>query len=183
MLLIVGLGNPGQEYASSRHNLGFQVVDRLAERLGERGWKRQHDAEVLRGHCQGRAYLLAKPQTFMNHSGRAVQALLHYYRIELADCLVVVDDLDLEPGKIRLRESGSDGGHRGLRSIIQSVGSQAFKRMRIGIGRPPGAGRGNVVSYVLGGKPDEALTEAVEEGARLALEYLETGRFENWSSP
>ena len=182
MLLIVGLGNPGKEYEASRHNLGFQVVDRLAQALGAGAWKRQHDALVARGSHQGRAYLLAKPQTYMNHSGRAVQALLHYYRIPLADCLVIVDDLDLEPGRIRTRGEGSDGGHRGLRSIIEAVGSQAFKRLRIGIGRPPD--KASVVSYVLGGERDAAaLDEAVAQAARLAQEYLETGTFENWSSP
>ncbi len=182
MLLIVGLGNPGKEYEGSRHNLGFQVVDRLAAALRAGAWKRQHDALVTRGSHQGRAYLLAKPQTFMNHSGRAVQALLHYYRIPLADCLVIVDDLDLEPGRIRMRGEGSAGGHRGLRSIIDSVGSQAFKRVRIGIGRPPD--KANIVSYVLGGERDaEGLDEAMEQAARLALDYLETGKFENWSSP
>lgn len=181
MVLIVGLGNPGKEYEGSRHNLGFRVVDRLAAMLRAPAWKRQHEALVTRGSSQGRAYLLAKPQTYMNDSGRAVQALLHYYRIALSDCLVIVDDLDLEPGKIRQREQGSDGGHRGLRSIVGSVGSRDFKRIRIGIGRPPD--KANVVSYVLGGGRDvETLDAAVEEAAQRALAYLETGRFENWSS-
>lgn len=182
MVLIVGLGNPGKEYEGSRHNLGFQVVDRLAALVQAPPWKRQRDALVARGSHQGRSYLLAKPQTYMNASGRAVQALLHYYRIPLEECLVVVDDLDLAPGKIRQRVEGSDGGHRGLRSIIQMVGSQTFKRIRIGIGRPPE--KGGVVSYVLGGgRDDEVLTAAVEDAARLALDFMETGRFENWSSP
>jgi len=182
MRLIVGLGNPGKEYEGSRHNLGFQVLDRMAERLGAPAWKRQQGALVARGTYQGAAYLLAKPQTFMNNSGQAVQALLHYYRVDLSDCLVIVDDLDLPPGRIRQRAEGSDGGHRGLRSIIQLVGSQAFKRIRIGIGRP--ADRRSVVSHVLGGPGDaQELTDAVEEAARLALEYLETGTFENWSTP
>ena len=182
MVLIVGLGNPGKEYERSRHNLGFQVVDRLAGLVRAPAWKRQHDSLVVRGSHQGRAYLLAKPQTFMNRSGQAVQALLHYYRIELADCLVIVDDLDLEPGRIRQRLDGSDGGHRGLRSIIESVGSRAFKRIRIGIGRPPE--KSSVVSYVLGGECDaRELDAALEQAARLALDYLETGKFENWSSP
>jgi peptidyl-tRNA hydrolase, PTH1 family len=181
MVLIVGLGNPGKEYERSRHNLGFQVLDRLAARLRAPAWKRQHDALVTRGSHQGRSYLLAKPQTYMNLSGRAVQALLHYYRIALADCLVIVDDLDLEPGRIRQRDEGSDGGHRGLRSIIQMVGSQAFKRIRIGIGRPPD--KEHVVSYVLGSGPgDEALSAAMEQAAELAMTFVETGRFENWSS-
>jgi PTH1 family peptidyl-tRNA hydrolase len=182
MFLIVGLGNPGREFEGSRHNLGFQVVDRLAGQLKAPAWKRQHDALVTRGSHAGRAYLLAKPQTYMNLSGRAVQALLHYYRISLANCLVIVDDLDLDPGRTRQRAEGSDGGHRGLRSIIESVGSQAFKRIRIGIGRPPD--KRSVVSYVLGGGgDDEALEQAVQQATAQALAFLETGRFENWSSP
>ena len=181
MVLIVGLGNPGKEYEGSRHNLGFQVVERLAAIVQAPPWKRQHDALVSRGSYQGQAYLLAKPQTYMNNSGRAVQALLHYYRVPLDECLVIVDDLDLEPGRIRQRIGGSDGGHRGLRSIIESVGSHGFKRIRIGIGRPPD--KDNVVSYVLGGKRDESLETALDEATQLALSYLETGRFENWSSP
>ena len=182
MVLIVGLGNPGKEYARSRHNLGFQVVDRLAALLQAPPWKRQHDGLVTRGTHGGRAYLLAKPQTYMNASGRAVQGLLHYYRIPLEECCVVVDDLDLAPGKIRQRVAGSDGGHRGLRSIIAMVGSEAFKRIRIGIGRPPD--KRSVVSYVLGGGMDDdaVLADAVERAAQLALDFVETGRFENWSS-
>jgi PTH1 family peptidyl-tRNA hydrolase len=182
MVLIVGLGNPGEEYSGSRHNLGFQVVERLAALLATPPWKRQFDALAARGTWGGRGYLLVKPQTYMNRSGRAVQALLHYYRIALDDCLVIVDDLDLPPGKIRQRVEGSDGGHRGLRSIIEAVGGKGFKRIRIGIGRP--VDQRNVVSYVLGGGPDsEALDRAVEEAARLAQAFIETGRFENWSSP
>lgn len=181
MVLIVGLGNPGKEYERSRHNLGFQVVDQLAGLLQAPAWKRQHDALVSRGSHMGRAYLLAKPQTYMNRSGRSVQALLHYYRIAQGDLVVIVDDLDLEPGRIRQRAEGSDGGHRGLRSIIEALGSQAFKRIRIGIGRPQD--KANVVSYVLGGGPDsEALDTAVEQSARMVVTFLETGQFENWSS-
>jgi PTH1 family peptidyl-tRNA hydrolase len=181
MRLIVGLGNPGKEYEGSRHNLGFQVLDRMAARLGAPAWKRQHEALVARGTHQGQAYLLAKPQTYMNNSGRAVQALLHYYRVPLSECLVIVDDLDLPPGRIRQRTEGSDGGHLGLRSIIEMVGSQAFKRVRIGIGRPEGPR--SVVSHVLGGPAaEEELTSSVEEAARLALAYLESGQFENWST-
>ncbi len=183
MALIVGLGNPGREYEGSRHNIGFAAVDKLAGLLGAPPWKRQHEALVSRGRHGERGYLLAKPQTYMNASGRAVQKLLAYYRIPLAECLVVVDDMDLALGKIRQRERGSDGGHKGLRSIIEALGTQDFKRIRIGIGRP--AGRGDVVSFVLGRsrKDRAALDEAAETAARLALDYLTTGEFTNWSSP
>ena len=182
MILIVGLGNPGKNYERSRHNLGFQVVDRLGAGLNAPPWKAQHAALVTRGVHRGRAYMLAKPQTYMNQSGRAVQALLHYYRVPLADCLVIVDDLDLALGKVRQRLEGSDAGHLGLRSIIESVGSSSFKRIRIGIGRP--SDREDVVSHVLGSSKadDEVLDRAVDDAAALGWAYLESGAFENWSS-
>lgn len=197
MRLILGLGNPGKEYERSRHNLGFDVVDRLALLLGQQvlgqtaigktgigqaRWKVQCEALVVKGVHNGAGYLLAKPQTYMNNSGRSLAALLHYYKVDLADCLVIADDLDLDPGKIRQRTDGSDGGHRGLRSIEQAVGTKIYKRMRIGIGRPQE--KHNVISYVLGrDKAGQAeIDNAVEEGARSCLDFIQTGRFENWSS-
>lgn len=193
MILIVGLGNPGGKYEKSRHNLGFRAVDILAETLQAptwkaHSWKGPGESQLCKGSHQGRAYLLAKPQTFMNDSGRAVQSLLAYYKIPLENLLVIVDDLDLEPGKIRQRNEGSDGGHRGLRSIIGAVNTKQFKRMRIGIGRPKSEDgrkiRANIVSFVLGRnkKEDELLENAIHDGSRLALRFLETGEFENWSS-
>ena len=183
MRLVAGLGNPGKTYEESRHNLGFWVVDRMAQQMGYTGWRTQHDSLVARCNPGDSPALLVKPQTYMNHSGRAIASLLNYYRIPLESCLIVVDDLDLEPGKLRLRENGSDGGHRGLRSIIELVGSREFKRIRIGIGRP--ADKRQVVSFVLGSSPEETavLEQAVDEAARLGRIFLETGKFENWSSP
>lgn len=183
MIVVVGLGNPGEKYEASRHNLGFQVVDRLAGRLSAPRFKGQFDALVSRGEEAGRAYCLVKPQTFMNASGDAVQPLLAFYKVPLEDCLVITDDLDLPVGKLRMRVSGSDGGHRGLRSIIDRMGSQGFKRIRIGIGRPP-AGR-TVIGHVLSGSKEEQeqLDAAMELAADKVLEFLRTGKFENWSSP
>jgi len=187
VVLIAGLGNPGEKYKDSRHNLGFRVVERLAGMISEGAtapkWKGRDEALVVRCFHGGRTVWLAKPQTFMNDSGRSVQRLLAYYKIPLADCLVVVDDLDLTPGKIRQRFGGSDGGHRGLRSIIAMTASGDFMRLRIGIGRPPADG--NVISHVLGRdrENDEILNDAVEEAARHCLRFTETGVFENWSSP
>lgn len=187
MVLIVGLGNPGKKYQNTRHNLGFRVVERLAAALEAGPWKTQGEVLVARGSIGARPFMLAKPQTYMNLSGKAVAFLLGYYKIELDDCLVVVDDLDLALGKIRQRRHGSDGGHRGLRSIIEAVGSRSFKRVRIGIGRPGGLGgakRGSVVSFVLGQSPREAavLTAAEEETVRVVIRFLESGEFENWSA-
>ena len=181
MVLIVGLGNPGRKYEKSRHNLGFRVLEGLAERLGAPPWKTHGESLVAKGQWGRRPFLLAKPQIFMNNSGQAVARILAYYKISLEDCLAVVDDLELAPGKVRQRRSGSDGGHRGLRSIIQSVGGQDFKRIRIGIGRPPK--NANVVSYVLGGSMEDRaqLESGVEKAAELAFKFVETGDFENYS--
>jgi len=183
MIAVVGLGNPGEKYAGSRHNLGFQVVDRLARKLDAPRFRRKFEALISVGEAAGRAYCLVKPQTFMNASGEAVAAVARFYKVPADDCLVVTDDLDLPLGKLRQRLSGSDGGHRGLRSIIESMGGQGFKRIRIGIGRPP-PGR-SVVGHVLSGSKEEQaqLDAAVELAAEQALNFLRTGKFENWSSP
>jgi PTH1 family peptidyl-tRNA hydrolase len=183
MKMAIGLGNPGRQYEGSRHNLGFRVIDRLAERFGIARWKSQFEALQARGEAAGRGILLAKPQTFMNNSGRAVAGILRFYKVPPEDWVVIVDDLDLPVGKIRLRSNGSDGGHRGLQSIIEALGTQDFKRIRIGIGRPT-EGQ-TVVGHVLSADPaeEEVLAQAVERAAEVTARFLETGQFENWSSP
>lgn len=137
--LIVGLGNPGERYVSHRHNVGFRVVEALAHtyRLSFSRQKR-FQARVAEGRIAGQRAILAKPQTFMNLSGRAVGRLVRARGIELDRLLVVYDDLDLPLGRLRLRPEGGAGGHKGMRSITDALGSQAFARLRIGIGRPPG---------------------------------------------
>jgi PTH1 family peptidyl-tRNA hydrolase len=137
--LIVGLGNPGKGYASHRHNVGFRVVEALA-RAHHLSFSRQKgfQARVAEGRIAGRRAILAKPQTFMNLSGRAVGRLVRARGIEIEGLLVVYDDLDLPLGRLRLRPEGGAGGHKGMRSILDTLGNQAFPRLRIGIGRPPG---------------------------------------------
>ena len=185
MRVVAGLGNPGKTYAASLHNLGFRVVERLATLAGAGPWEQKFDGLLATVGQGDTRVLLLKPQTYMNSSGRAVAALLRFYTVELADLLVIVDDLDLELGKVRLRDSGSDGGHRGLRSVIGECGSQSFKRIRIGVGRPP-SGR-SVIAHVLGrtSSAEEArkLEAAVETAGDRAQAFMETGAFENWSSP
>jgi PTH1 family peptidyl-tRNA hydrolase len=136
MKLVVGLGNPGGKYEGTRHNVGFAVVDILAERHGVRWEAAPRGAEALVGRWRGADVVLAKPLTFMNLSGAAIVALLQFYKIELADMLVIVDEVQLETGRIRLRPEGSAGGHNGLKSIIASLGTGGFPRLRIGVGRP-----------------------------------------------
>ena len=145
--LIVGLGNPGLQYASDRHNVGFHCVGRLATDLGVAFDKRQKKARVALGTFGEQRTILAKPQTFMNDSGLAVAPLVRFYQVPLEHLLVVFDDLDLPLGTLRLRPEGGSSGHKGMRSIIEHLGTQNFPRLRFGIGRPPG--RMDPAAYVL----------------------------------
>jgi PTH1 family peptidyl-tRNA hydrolase len=136
--LVVGLGNPGRQYKNTRHNAGFLVVDRLAERLGVQFSRLQFRALVVDGRYQDRKIILAKPQTYMNESGQAVGSLVRFYKITQDNIVVVHDDVDLPFGALRLRPAGGSGGQKGMGSIIERLGTQEFPRLRVGIGRPPG---------------------------------------------
>ena len=145
--IVVGLGNPGSRYEGTRHNVGWMVVDRLAERAGSAGYARARDgAASVRVRVDELELLLAKPTTYMNLSGTAVRAVLARERVPLRDVLVVVDDFALPFGRLRIRDRGSDGGHNGLRSIIGELGTQGFARLRVGIGEPA---RGTARHHVL----------------------------------
>ncbi|MEI7716337.1 MAG: aminoacyl-tRNA hydrolase [Mycobacterium sp.] len=147
-LLVVGLGNPGDNYTRTRHNVGFMVADLLAVRLGStfKAHKRS-GAEVVSGRLAGHSVVVAKPRCFMNESGRQVGPLAKFYSIAPADIVVIHDDLDLDFGRIRLKLGGGEGGHNGLRSVAAALGTKDFQRIRIGIGRPPG--RKDPASFVL----------------------------------
>ena len=134
MKLIVGLGNIGKEYADTNHNVGFMVVDRVAEMLGENIKKTGCDADYAEFNKNGEKIILAKPRTYMNESGRSVKSFMKKYGFEISDVLVINDDIDLEPGFVRIRKSGSAGTHNGLKSIIRETGSGEFNRVRVGIG-------------------------------------------------
>jgi PTH1 family peptidyl-tRNA hydrolase len=136
MKLIVGLGNPGKTYAHNRHNVGFRCLNYFARLHSIRFDHRQCRARVGLAEVRGEKLLLAKPRTFMNLSGDPVACLVHKHGISLSDLLVIYDDLDLPLGKIRLRQGGGSGGHKGMNSIISALGSEAFPRIRVGIGRP-----------------------------------------------
>ncbi len=138
-LLVVGLGNPGPNYAKTRHNVGFMVVDILADRMREKfKVHKRSGAEAITGRLGGRAVVVAKPRVFMNESGRQVGPLAKFYSVEPADVIVVHDELDIDFGRIRLKAGGGAAGHNGLRSVSSSLGSNDFQRVRIGIGKPPG---------------------------------------------
>ncbi|MFZ5634642.1 MAG: aminoacyl-tRNA hydrolase [Bacillota bacterium] len=137
MFLVAGLGNPGREYAGTRHNMGFRVLDVLSSRLNAPVTKPLFKSFTGRAVLSGRTIVLAKPQTYMNLSGNAVAALMNWFKIPRRGLVVVFDDIDLPPGKIRVRPRGGHGGHHGLESIIEKIGTDQFTRVRIGIGRPP----------------------------------------------
>ncbi|MFN2274706.1 MAG: aminoacyl-tRNA hydrolase [Anaerolineales bacterium] len=136
--LIVGLGNPGRRFKENRHNIGFALVTLLADRWRMEFSRMQSDALVCDTRRAGHKIILAKPQTWMNSSGRAVAALQRFFKVDLANLIVAFDDLDLPSGTIRVRPGGGSGGHKGMESIIQHLGSDEFPRIRLGIGRPPG---------------------------------------------
>ncbi|HXR03299.1 MAG TPA: aminoacyl-tRNA hydrolase [Verrucomicrobiae bacterium] len=171
MFLIVGLGNPGAEYAKTRHNAGFSLVEKLAARW-KVNWRneRKFKARVARAERDGRRALLCQPQTFMNASGEAVKAVLSFYRSPLKNLLVAVDDADLPLGEIRLRAEGGSGGHHGLESVEQHLATQAFARLRLGIGRKDGARE--ITDYVLD-RFDAAETALMEKVLGRAADQAE----------
>lgn len=136
--LLVGLGNPGAKYKNNRHNIGFMVIDEVASRIGEKFSRVQSQALVIKSSYAGQHVILAKPSTFMNNSGQAVAALSKFYKIPLENTLVIYDEVDLPLDSLRIRGDGGSAGHKGMRSIIQQLGTKEFPRLRIGIGRPPG---------------------------------------------
>ena len=160
MKLIVGLGNPGPKYAMTRHNIGFMAVDSIAHDHGFSRWSSKFKAEIAEGEIAGEKIILMKPQTFMNLSGESVGEAMHFYRLEPAQILVIHDELDLPPGKIRIKTGGGAGGHNGLKSIDGRC-TKEYRRLRLGIGHPGDKDR--VHSYVL---------EAFEKDERVWLEPL-----------
>ncbi|WP_310551929.1 aminoacyl-tRNA hydrolase [Paenibacillus glufosinatiresistens] len=178
MKWIVGLGNPGTQYARTRHNVGFMALDELAARHGIAFNQNKCKASIGEGVIGGVKTVLIKPMTFMNLSGESVRAYMDYYKVSLDDLIVVYDDLDTEIGRIRLRYQGSAGGHNGIKSIIQHTGTQTFNRVRMGISRPePGYA---IVDYVLSAFPkkeSEALASMIGSACD-ALEYSLDHTFE-----
>lgn len=170
MHLVLGLGNPGRQYAQTRHNAGFLVVDRLAERQGFDLEKRQFNAWVGKGRVGTTDAMFAKPQSFMNRSGHPASSLRGYYKVDLGDIVVVHDELDLPYGDVRVKVGGGHGGHNGLRDLVQQLGSNTFVRVRFGIGRPPAGW--DVADYVLG-KWSGAEADALADHVDHAVEVLE----------
>ena len=174
MKLIVGLGNPGKKYEHTRHNMGFDVIDLLADKAQIDVDKEIFHGLLGRGEILEEDVMLFKPTTYMNLSGTAVKELIDYFKIPLEDVLIIFDDMALKPGNIRLRKEGSSGGHKGMQNIIELCGSQNIKRIRIGIGEP---GEWDTIDYVLSKplKDERPLIEQAQENAIEAIkEYLKT---------
>lgn len=173
--LLCGLGNPGPDYAQTRHNLGFLVVEELAARAGLRWARSRLLASVARGVVAGTDTILAKPMTFMNDSGQAVQRLAKWYKLDAGAMLVVCDDLDLQFGQVRLRARGGHGGHNGLRSISQHFGTTEFARLRIGVGRPRHGEPRDFLLSRFSATEREELPSVVSRAADAAEVYLRDG--------
>jgi len=175
-LLIVGLGNPGREYRGTRHNVGFMLLDRLAENLGVSFSRVESRSLVTKAEFLGSKLILVKPQTYMNLSGQAVSSLLRFYKVPLERLLVIYDDVDLPLGTLRLRPDGGSAGHKGMQSIIEKLGAQEFPRLRIGVSRPPG--RMEAADYVLqdfSKAESELLQEVLRRGTEAVLAFVGEG--------
>lgn len=173
--LIVGLGNPGRQYARTRHNIGFMVVDRIAERTGA-SWRGKYDGRFTEAKLGDARVALLEPETFMNLSGRSVSAAARFYKLEPQDVIVVYDDIELEFDKVRARAGGGLKGHNGLRSMAESLGSPDFLRVRCGVGRPRRGDPRSVADYVLGAfYEDEDPSDLIERAADCVETILADG--------
>ncbi len=171
MFIIVGLGNPTAEYAGTRHNVGFDVIDMVADKYNISMTERKHRAFCGKGIIAGQKVILAKPQTYMNLSGESVRSLLDYYKIdEESELLVIYDDISLDVGQLRIRKKGSAGGHNGIKNIIQHLGTSVFPRIKVGVGEKPKDY--DLVDYVLG-HFSKGEKEIMAEGYRRAAEAIE----------
>ena len=174
MKLIVGLGNPGKKYENTRHNMGFMAIDLLSDQADIDVDKEVFHGLMGRGKIFEQDVILFKPTTFMNLSGTAVQEVVHYFKIELEDIVVIYDDMALEPGTIRLRKEGSSGGHKGMQNIIDCLSTEEIKRIRIGIGEP---GENDTIDYVLSKPLKEempVIEEAIANAVRAVKEMLKS---------
>jgi len=179
VILIAGLGNPGPRYEATRHNVGFRVVDRWVDCRESSIWRAKFDAEYCTINCtNGERVMVLKPMTFMNRSGFSVRAALSFFKLEPSDLLVVHDELDLPFGEYRLKKGGGDAGHNGIGSIIEQLGTDAFARLRFGIGRPPAEFHGSTADFVLEGFPladHPQLHELIEDCTKVLDRVIEEG--------
>lgn len=170
MKIIAGLGNPGREYAGTRHNIGFSVIEQLADQYNISMTEKKHKAVYGRGRIEGEKVILLEPQTYMNLSGESILDAVQYYKLDPEqDLLVIYDDIDLEAGRLRIRAKGSAGGHNGVKNIIANLGTQIFPRIRVGVGAKPKGW--DLVDHVLGRFSREELP-LIEEGKKAACQAV-----------
>ncbi len=176
MYLIVGLGNPESDYSKTRHNMGFNVINKLSEKYGIEVNKSKFKGLVGNGIIEGEKVLLLKPQTFMNLSGESIIEAMNFYKIQEEELIVIYDDIDIEPGCIRIRRNGSAGTHNGMKSIIEHLKTENFTRIRVGIGKPKE--HIDMISHVIGHIPEEELEE-LDKGTTIAkdatIEIIKNG--------
>lgn len=176
MYLVVGLGNPEEEYSNTRHNMGFNVINKIAEQYKIQVNKNKFQGLYENVLIEGKKVILIKPQTYMNLSGNCIQEFAKFYKIEKENIIVIYDDMDIDVGQIKIRKKGSAGGHNGMKSIIQMLGTEEFARIRIGIGRPKHTG--DEINYVIGAIPKEEiprLEAGVEKAKEAIIEILKKG--------
>ena len=176
MYLVIGLGNPEAEYSKTRHNMGFNTINKIAQQYNIEINKNRFQGLYESAVIEGQKIILVKPQTYMNLSGNCVKEIADFYKVQKEEILVIYDDMDIEPGKIKIRKKGSSGGHNGMKSIIQMLGTEEFPRIRIGIGRPEH--NGDEINYVIGAIPEEEipkLEEGVEKAKDAVIEILKNG--------
>jgi len=179
MFLIIGLGNPEKDYGNTRHNMGFNVINKIAEKYNIEVNRTKFKALFGSGSINDKKVILLKPQTFMNLSGESVREAVDFYKIDLDQVLIIYDDIDLAPGKIRIKKNGGPGTHNGMRSIVQHLGTENFARLRVGIGKP--TYNTDLVEYVIGYINSED-KELLEKGVDLAVEAIDTIMTENLDS-
>jgi len=176
MYLIVGLGNPEQDYSKTRHNMGFNAINKLAEKYQIQINKNKFDALVGEGIIENNKVILLKPQTYMNLSGKSIIQVVNFYKIPIENICVIYDDIDIDVGEIKIRKKGSAGSHNGMKSVIEELRTEEFMRIRVGIGKPQF--KDDMINYVIGSIPEEerkVLEEGTKKAADSVVEILKNG--------
>lgn len=169
MYLVIGLGNPEKDYSNTRHNMGFNTINKLAKQLEIEVTKSKFKGLYGTGIIEGEKIILLKPQTYMNLSGESIKEIIQFYKIEIEQIIVIYDDIDIEPGIIKIRKTGGPGTHNGMKSVVHELKTQNFKRIRVGIGKPEE--KDDLIEYVIGAIPEED-KEKLEKGTQLAKEAV-----------
>ena len=176
MFLIVGLGNPEEDYSKTRHNMGFNVINKIAEEYKIEVNKKKFDGLYGDGIIESKKVILLKPQTYMNLSGKSIIQVVNFYKIPLENIIVIYDDIDINPGLIRVRKQGSSGSHNGMKSVVEELNSEEFTRVRVGIGKPQYDN--DMINYVLGAIPEEeneSLKKGIEKAKNAVIEIIKNG--------